>query len=366
MRKAVLRKQRETHGRRALAVLPIHYPKPLLTAMDILAVELWGPPGPPRGPAAGRLQAYICSLARNAVAFVAAGGADAVDGFLYPHTCDAIQGLATLIPDFGPSAKPGFHYRHPKGEMRVSSRNFVRAELQALAEKLAGLTGRELAAERLSWALGLHLEIDALRAELLDKRARLVMSDTTLYGLLRRGEFLWPEDYRDELLQATRKLGDKKATSGAPVLVTGIVPEPMTIFEALEEAGARVVADDYAAVGRRVIRGGVAEQGDPLDRLVDWMFAVPPCPTRTTAQTRRLRHLVDLYEKSGARGVIIHTVKFCEPELFDLPAIRRTFGGRGVPVLQLESELESEISGQTITRLEAFVEMVQSRKGGTP
>ena len=65
--------QRRRHGRRALAVLPVHYPKELLTAFDVLAVELWGPPGAPRGDAAGRLQPYVCAVVRNALAFLAAG-----------------------------------------------------------------------------------------------------------------------------------------------------------------------------------------------------------------------------------------------------------------------------------------------------
>ncbi|HEY6005122.1 MAG TPA: hypothetical protein VIV57_19745, partial [Anaeromyxobacter sp.] len=63
-------------GRRSLAVLPIAYPKEILTALDVLAVEMWGPPGPPRGDAAGRLQSYVCAVVRNALAFLASGHAD--------------------------------------------------------------------------------------------------------------------------------------------------------------------------------------------------------------------------------------------------------------------------------------------------
>jgi benzoyl-CoA reductase/2-hydroxyglutaryl-CoA dehydratase subunit BcrC/BadD/HgdB len=58
--------------------------------------------------------------------------------------------------------------------------------------------------------------------------------------------------------------------------------------------------------------------------------------------------------------VVLHLVKFCEPELFDVPALRSAFAKRGVPVLQLETELERELSAQTTTRLEAFVEMLSA------
>ena len=82
---------------------------------------------------------------------------------------------------------------------------------------------------------------------------------------------------------------------------------------------------------------------------------------------RRLECLEEKFERSGAAGLIIHMVKFCEPELFDVPLLRKRFADRGVPVLYLESELERELAGQSVTRLEAFVEMltpVQIQMGG--
>jgi benzoyl-CoA reductase/2-hydroxyglutaryl-CoA dehydratase subunit BcrC/BadD/HgdB len=74
----------------------------------------------------------------------------------------------------------------------------------------------------------------------------------------------------------------------------------------------------------------------------------------------RMRHLVSLAERCGARGVVVHVVKFCEPELFDVPVIKKTFADRGIPVLYLEGELERQLSGQVETRIEAFVEMLSA------
>jgi len=362
MRKAYIEEQRKKHGRKVLAVLPIQYPKEVLTAMDVVAVELWGPPGAPRGPAVGRLQAYVCAVARNALAFVASGGAEDVDGFLYPHACDSIQGLATQIPNFGGSDKPAFHYLNRKGEARPSARRFVVAELRSLAKKLEEVTGKRLDEERLHWAIGLHREIDGLRRELLENRARVSMNDPSLYELLRRGEWLWPEEHLEELREAVgKKLKEKVVQKGVPLLVTGIVPEPMDILNELSGMGAYVAADDYAAVGRRVVRKPLVEKEDPFEALGWLMFAAPPCPTRTSSLPLRLDYLERLQRASGALGVVIHTVKFCEPELFDVAGIKQHFTERGVSVLFLESELEAELAGQTITRLEAFVEMVSDQ-----
>jgi benzoyl-CoA reductase/2-hydroxyglutaryl-CoA dehydratase subunit BcrC/BadD/HgdB len=362
-REPYIRRQRAEHGRKAVAVLPILYPKELLTALDLLAVELWGPPGPPRGDDAGRIQSYVCAVARNALAFLASGGADAVDAALFPHTCDSIQQLATLAADFGGWTKPALTFLHPKGLARPSARRFVAEELRALAGKLEAVAGRRLEPARLAAAIRLHREIDAHRAALLDGRASLPLDDRELYALLRRGEWLWPEEHLAELRAARAKLGTGAPRPRVPVLVTGYVPEPIATLEVLNGAGAFVAADDYAAVGRRVVREPDAAIGDAWEALVERYAAGPPCPTRGTDQDARMRHLEALLERSGARGVVVHVVKFCEPELFDVPAIRRTFAARGVPLLHLEGELERQLSGQTVTRIEAFAEMLGGGAG---
>lgn len=353
--------QRAEHGRKAVAVLPIHYPKEILTALDLLAVEVWGPPGAPRGDAAGRIQTYVCAVVRNALAFLASGGADVVDAVLFPHTCDSIQQLATLAPDLGGWDKPALTFLHPKGVGRPSARRFLAAELRGLATKLEVVAGRRLEPERLAAAIRLHREIDAHRAALLDGRATLPLDDRELYQLLRRGEWLWPEEHLAELETAGARLGTGAPPGHVPVLVTGYVPEPIATLEILNGAGAFVAADDYAAIGRRVVREADTPIEDPWEALADRYLAAPPCPTRSTDQDARMRYLEALFERSGARGVVVHVVKFCEPELFDVPAIRRTFAARGVPLLYLEGELEQQLSGQMITRIEAFAEMLGAK-----
>jgi len=363
LRTEEIRTQRERHGRKAVAVLPIHYPRELLTALDVLAVELWGPPGPPRSDQAGRVQSYVCSVVRNALAFLAGGHADAVDGVLFPHTCDSIQQLATLAADLGGWKKPAFTFLHPRGADRPSARRFVEAELRRLAGTLEAFTGLTLTGERLAAALALHREVDAARGALLEHRARLPLDDTGLYALLRRGEWRWPADHLVELQGALATLSHRPVQTGLPVLVTGYVPEPAALLGTLNQAGAFVAADDYAAVGRRVVRRAPAPVPEPWRALVDRYFAAPPCPTRGADTSLRMAHLAGLAERSGARGVLVHVLKFCEPELFDVPAIQETFAARGLPVLVLEGELEGALSGQAVTRLEAFAELLQGARG---
>lgn len=354
-----IQSQKNQEQRRVVTVLPIHYPKALLWAANILPVELWGPPGEPRGPANGRIQSYVCPVARNALAFLAHGGADITDAVLFPHTCDSLQQLATLAPDFGGLDKKVFRFYHPKGERRTSSINFLLTEHQRLADEISAWTQKELQSTKLSEALNLWKNIMQLQQKLLEHRVQCPWDDTQLYTWLRRGEFLWPTDYLLELQEAERALEPSPRNSQIGVLVTGYVPEPKNWLAVLNQAGAQIVADDYAAVGRRVLRQPWPTTSSPFEVLGELWFALPPCPTKHTDLKYRLSYLENLFQQSHAQGVIIHTIKFCEPELFDVPAIRQHFSTKGIPVLHLETELEKNISGQMTTRIEAFVEMLR-------
>jgi len=335
--------------------------------MDVHTVEMWGPPGSPRGPEAGRIQAYVCALVRNALAFLASGDAAQADAVLFPHTCDSLQGLATLAPDWGPWDKPVLRYFPHRGEDRPSARALVRAELRSLAADLERLTGRRLSDDRLGDAVALHGRIDRLRSLLLSRRAWLPLFDIELYRLLRRGEFLWPADHLAELERASARLGTARIQTGVPLLVSGYVPEPMDLFEHLASAGAFAAADDYAAIGRRLPPPSTDSPGaDPWSILADRPFVLPPCPTRTADPARRTSHLEGLCRRSGSAGLVLHLPKFCEPEKFDVPAILRRFAELDIPVLLLETELETALSAQAATRIEAFVELLRSRGGGSP
>lgn len=145
--------------------------------------------------------------------------------------------------------------------------------------------------------------------------------------------------------------------------MTGYVPEPMGFLDALDQAGAIIVADDYAAVGRRTVASqGQASNGeDPLERLANRYRAYPPCPTRSHDTPVRVAYLTELARQTEVRGVIFHEVKFCEPELFEVPMLREAFEKIGLPVLLLETELEKEVSAQTSTRIEAFIEIIRGK-----
>jgi benzoyl-CoA reductase/2-hydroxyglutaryl-CoA dehydratase subunit BcrC/BadD/HgdB len=86
---------------------------------------------------------------------------------------------------------------------------------------------------------------------------------------------------------------------------------------------------------------------------------MPPCTTRNSPIRERLEDLTNKVEGSSAKGVIFCMVKFCEPELFDLPHLIEGLKKRGLPILVVDVEPNQGLTGQLTTRIEAFGEMIR-------
>ncbi len=96
-------------------------------------------------------------------------------------------------------------------------------------------------------------------------------------------------------------------------------------------------------------------EGLSFEALMDWyageLLGQIPC-MRMTDQTGRRQ----LYNDPNLRGVIYHTVKFCDFYSFEYAQLRQNLQ---VPLLKVESDYTLQSSGQLMTRLQAFAESLE-------
>jgi len=345
-------------GLPTLAVLPIHYPREVLESLDVLGIELWGPPGPLAGGSSARIQPYVCSLVRNALAFIDGGGIDGVDGLLIPNTCDSMMGFASLVGDLSTWDGPLFNLHLPRLLDEERSVAFLEGEIERLWHAIGDAFDRPMDEDRLEAAIATRREIEAAQREIRRVRRELPQSERELMELLRGDSWMPAEEHLTQLKDALSRRGEGPERDGPGVVISGIVPEPMALLDALEETGAVVVAEDYAAVGRRITQLDEAVRGDPVRLAARRLAARPPCSPLNCEQKRRADQLVRLVRGSGAKGLLVHNVRFCEPELFDVPALKERMEEEGFPALFLDTEVERELDGPVRTRIEAFVEML--------
>jgi benzoyl-CoA reductase/2-hydroxyglutaryl-CoA dehydratase subunit BcrC/BadD/HgdB len=194
---------------------------------------------------------------------------------------------------------------------------------------------------------------DELLARLHKQRENLQLTDFDFYRNIRAREFLPAEDFI-ELAQSILASPINDQQDGIPIILSGIVPEPMELLKSISQFGGRVAADDLACCGRRLYPSGSNQ--DPFLRMAESILGASPDWCRGSPIQDRLDHLQRMIAATGAQGVIFYNVKFCEPELFDLPDLRK---GLDIPTITIEVDISDPISSQAMTRIEAFFEMIQ-------
>jgi len=346
------------------AVLPIHYPRALLRAFDILPVEVWGPPRVDVSYGAAHLQPYVCSIVRNALSFLQTGGLDVADLIIVPHACDSLQGLASILIDFVRPRQPVIPLYLPRGR-RESDAAFLADEFRSLYRRLEEITRRSPSNADLMASIRREEAADELLGQLHQRRMNLSLAPIEFYRLIRAREYL-PAEMFSDLARAAQapspgpspaEAGEgSESRKGIPILLSGIIPEPMSLFESIAEMGGVIVADDLACCGRRLYPPGKSE--DAFLHMAEGILGGPPDSTRGHSIQERLDHLMRLCQASGAGGVVFYDVKFCEPELFDLPLLRKGLQEAGVPSVAIEVDLNDPLSHQSLTRIEAFLEMM--------
>jgi benzoyl-CoA reductase/2-hydroxyglutaryl-CoA dehydratase subunit BcrC/BadD/HgdB len=352
-RKDVIRHHKSVGGLVA-AVFPIHYPRSLFRAFNILPVEVWGPPAMDTSYGGAHLQPYVCSIVQNALSFLQSGGLGSTDMLVVPHTCDSLQGFGSILLDFVKPKQSVFTPYIPKAK-RQSDVDFFAEELRVIYGKLQEITGNSPSDDELRKCILREEETDSLLSQLHQKRRNIPLTDLEFYSIIRSREYL-PSEQFTEVANQTLAMTNDTQQSGIPVILSGIVPEPMDALSAITDAGGYVVADDLASCRRRLYPAGKSD--DPFTRMAERIVYAPPDSTKGDNIEDRLQYLIDMAKDCGAKGVIFYVVKFCEPELFYLPNLRAGLQAAGIPSTTLEIDINDPFSQQLQTRLEAFLEIL--------
>ena len=126
------------------------------------------------------------------------------------------------------------------------------------------------------------------------------------------------------------------------------------LFDMVQRAMPLPVENDSCVHNRSV---GIVPPPEDLDfnGLMDWyageLLRQVPC-MRMMDNTGRKQ----LYNDPNLRGIIYHTVKFCDFYSFEYAEIKQH---ANLPLLKIESDYTVQSSGQLLTRLEAFAESIE-------
>ena len=135
------------------------------------------------------------------------------------------------------------------------------------------------------------------------------------------------------------------------------------ILEKMIRDNIRMDVENLTCTGGRrlaVIREELEKMEDDAMFLAyaDALLSQMPC-FRMNNSTRRNR----LYLDPNLKGIIYHTIKFCDYYGFEYASIKRDIK---VPLLKIETDFTSQSAGQLLTRVQAFAETLEGSEDMDP
>jgi benzoyl-CoA reductase/2-hydroxyglutaryl-CoA dehydratase subunit BcrC/BadD/HgdB len=312
-----------------------------------------------------------CSLIKAAVGFAVADQPyfSMCDAIIIPSTCDGKKKLGEVLDDY----RPVWMLSLPHDKDRQVSKDSWQSEIRILKKRLENLTGNALGRRELREAIvRTRARYDIMRTLLeLRKNDPSVISGTDALIVVQSAF----SDDLERWVGHTRKLctelegrarqeqaSDKRVRillTGSPVIIPNFkIPLTIEHFDA-------VIAVDETCAGTQFLYDPVEVDEwtmSDMMRAISERYLMPsvcPCFIKSEDRIDRLLELKNAYRIDG---IISHTQRLCL--LFDVESmkVRRVMEEQGIPFLSVNTDYSREDLGQLRTRIEAFIEILHTRK----
>ena len=307
--------------------------------------------------ARGFLPATVCPYLKGCFGSALTMSHGSLDGVVVALGCDGLRRVADLWSSY----LPGFVYRLdvPRHSTEAAVR-FLRTQFLQLARFLAERHGLPASDDALNEAIVQYNETRRLLADLDDMRQDgLCLPAKEMPDVIERAFGEPPSRFNPWLQEYIAQLhGPVSSDNRIPLVVAGnvLAVADRKILQLVEEAGARVAGDNLCG-GMRGALGETPPSKDPYEALARRYLQRVPCP-RMADLPDRFSDLVNLCRRTGARGVLYLSQKFCDLSLHEFAALRLRLQREEIPFLLLELDSGAAALGQARTRIEAFLEML--------
>jgi benzoyl-CoA reductase/2-hydroxyglutaryl-CoA dehydratase subunit BcrC/BadD/HgdB len=283
-------------------------------------------------------------------------------GMVFMASCDAMRRLADAWAGVRPSDPTVLVDLPPT--TGHSSITFLGREFSRLANTLEQWSGRPIAASTIRESVSLYNFAADLFTVVRNKHYRGTLNGGAagLQSLYNHASTSRIDETIAELegLAALPEL-TKQIPGDIPVyLFANVFPAPDSL-SFFESCGVRIVGEDLCTGSRAFQPYKPGGGRDLWTELASATLDRRRCArTLEASQPGLIADEVTASAKAcNARGVIAHSVKFCDPYFARLPVIQQALKHAGLPVLTIEGDCSTGSLGQQKTRIQAFAEMLR-------
>jgi len=351
-------------GKKVVAFQCAYMPEEIIWAAGAMPMRLTGSGGE-IGLEEANAYMYVntCSFIRTCLEMVLTGQYDFVDGFVLGATCDCSRRLADVWKHY--EFTSFVHVLTVPRKMTEWAYELYEKEIRDFQRRLEEFLGVQITDEALWDAIELYNKRRALFRQLheLKKLDAPPISGSETMEVLNASLRMPPDQFVPLLERLVEEASSsKRAVHGKfRLLVSGSPMNNPEFVQAIEELGGLVVIDELCT-GIRYWWEGVDPDPDPIKAITRRYLHNFPCPRMEPSEDRAQRAM-KIARDYRIDGVVTEMVRYCVPWTMEQPLQRMTFEGAGIPVLELDLEYGTPGTGPIRTRIQAFIEMLETRAG---
>jgi len=348
-------------GRRPIGWLCRYVPQELIVAAGLYPLRILGNVQQEHAMGDAYLSSITCPYCRSCLDMALQGYYDSLLAMVSVNSCCSMNRAYDVWQSYvRPSRKILLDLPYKSNHQAIRA---YREELERLKDTLEELSGNRIEEERIWDSIRLFHDIRRLLSEIsaLRRQARPPITGPEALSISLAGQLLPPEKYRLLLTQLLGELRERKAyPQGERVrlMVVGSILTDPRYLQIIEDQGGAIVIDDLCS-GTRSFQNYCYEGTDPLEALSRAYLGSIPC-SRMLNRSYHLDHLLKMIEEYRVEGVIYSVLKFCQSYQYDFMFLEERLKARDIPLLKLEREYTLSGLGQIKTRVQAFLEMIQT------
>ncbi len=352
-------------GKKVFGWLCTYVPEEVIHAAGILPVRMTGYSQETELDD-GNAYLYInnCSFSRSCLQLGLRGGYDFLDGVVGGSTCDGARRLFDLWRHY--IGTPFHQVLTVPRKYTPKAHELYYDQVTQFKQHLEEFLSVEITDEALYRSIELYNESRRLLRSLYDLRKSdnppITGAETmeVLDASFRMPKELF-NDYLKSLL-AELATSNNSHKSRARLMIAGSVMANPEFIKSIEQQGGLVVTDELCT-GTRYWSDPVIFDADipPLQAISRRYLNNFPC-ARMLPSDERFNRILDLARDFRVDGVISQIIRYCVSYAHDLPLLTERLKAQGIPVLALDVEYGTSGSGQIQTRVQAFLEMLETNK----
>ncbi len=353
-------------GKKAIGCFPYYAPEEIVYAADMVPFGLWGYTGGKINKAKEYFASFYCTIAQLILEMGLDGTLDDLSGVIVTTMCDTLRPLSQNFRVAVPQL-PFMFLAHPQNRRPEYGITFTHHQYTTVREKLEEIGGKPVTDESIQNAIKVYNKSRAARRkfiELAGKHPELV-SATNRNAVLKSAYFTLKDEHTVlvEELNALLEAAPEVEWKGTKVVTSGILIDSPALLQIFDDNNIAIVADDVAHESRAIAVDAPETEADPV-RALALQFAAQDNDVLLYDPeiNKRPAYMVDKVKNSGAQGVVIMMMQFCDPEEMEYPSLKKGLDDAGIPHVMIGMDQQMTDFGQAKTSLQAFADVLAMQK----